>query len=288
MNRTIMPVAVCGAVGQCLASPSEYASRLSTYGSKPAIDRVARHALEQLEAARAKDVAAHEANLPAIESNVALRAEVEAFMVGAGFPRKVSRRDANSRARFPKTITEDAGWLQDLQREVRVDDSFLAASSTYERMKARYQEFADSAALEAQRLARAAADEQDRARRERLANVELAEIILRYELPRDSDWADVLEALRPRHQRIDLGLAMLETRSDWSEGAYRVRDALGSFSIQTDEDKDIVVSVTGGLEDFSDGRVFRDMEWNYDRILTSVPDQRLVSDVLSAHAQVRR
>lgn len=52
----IQPVELCNAVGGCKSSPSSYASALSTYRT-PSARTVASHALAQLEAARAKDIA---------------------------------------------------------------------------------------------------------------------------------------------------------------------------------------------------------------------------------------
>jgi len=34
-----------------------------------------------------------------------------------------------------------------------------------------------------------------------------------------------------------------------------------------------------------DGRCFRDCEWNYDRLLSSITDKQLVADVTTAYAR---
>jgi hypothetical protein len=52
----IMPVDLCGAIGKCMSHPSSYASSM-IYGAKSPT-AIANKALQELTAARAKDVAA--------------------------------------------------------------------------------------------------------------------------------------------------------------------------------------------------------------------------------------
>lgn len=277
----IMPVQKVGAVGSCMASPASYASDLNRY-REPSKKAVAEHALRKLEEARAADVAAHAANLPAIEANKAIRARVAALMSEVGIGEKFSQADTKSRARFPKRITRDAGWIEDLRRECPVDDGFAYASGAYERLKIAYEAYAADGVREAEAAAAAKAQEEDRRRQEKLANVELAEIILRYGLDREAEWADVLEELRKKDQRLDLAVAMSQTRNDWSEGAYRVSAAFGRFHIDTDQDKEIANCIASILADFEDGREFRDCSWNYSRLFSEAADQQLSTDIQKA------
>ena len=280
-NSKIMPVEQCGAVGNCQSRPSgyEHACTSRYTFTKPTKERIATYALQQLESARAKDVAAHEKNTPAIEANKAVAERVTALMTEIGMPTRFSERDHASRARYPKTITRDAGWLTDLRRECKTDDGFTAATRTYEDLKRRYEEYAAEGRKEAERAARDRELEQQREVEKRKADMELASILLRYQLPIESTWSDVLEHLRGKHQRLDLAVAMQQTRGDWSDGPYRVRDALGRFTIHTDEDKEIAADVAACLYDFDDGRVFRDTTWSYDALFASVEDRQLVADV---------
>lgn len=280
----IMPVEQCGAVGKCMGSPSSYASQLTTgYSSHtPTAKRVATHALAQLEAARAKDIGTHEANLPAIENNKAVKARVEALMTEIGMPVSYSERDLKSRSRYPKSIRHDAGYLGDLRRHCPTGDGFEAATHTYERLLKDYQAYAERAELEAKQAEEKQAREAAAVVERRKADMELAAMLLRYELPIESSWSDVLEALRGRDQRLDLAVAMSQTRGDWSEGPYRVSGALGRFQIETTEDKDIANSVLSCLEDFEDGRVFRDCTWSYSRLFSEAKDQQLSADVQKA------
>lgn len=276
----IMPVELCGLVNKCMSSPSSYASYM-TYGSKSPT-AVAAHALRELEAARAKDVATHERNLPAIENNKVIAARVEALMIEIGMPKSWSERDTKSRSRYPKTITNEAGWIGDVRRNCKTDDSFTHATSSYERLLKDYTAYAERAQVEADQAAKKVQAERDAELAKRKTDMELAAILLRYELPIESDWSDVLDHLCSKDQRLNLAVAMEQTRNDWNEGPYRVRGALNGFNIESTEDKDIANDILGCLEDFEDGRVFRDTTWNYSRLFGSVADQQLVTDCRTA------
>lgn len=277
----IMPVEPCGHIGKCMSHPSSYESRLQGYGEKTKA-RIAAVALQELESARQRDIATHEKNLPAMENNKAIAAQITALNEAVGMPARWSERDRNSRSRYPKTIGHQAGYITDIARECRTDDGFAQATSSYERMLQQYKEYAAEGQKDAER-ARAQA-ERDRLAliEKRKADVELAAMLLRYSLPLDSSWSDVLENLCSRHQRLDLAVAMQQTRGDWSEGPYRVRNAMDRFTIHTNEDKDIANDVLGCMDDFSDGRVFRDTSWSYDRIFASIEDQQLSADTQRA------
>jgi len=271
-------------VRKCMASPSSYMNQLSGYGEKT-IARAAALALRELETARARDVALHEANLPALANNRIIAAQIIALNESIGMPKRWTERDRNSRARYPKTIGHDAGYLSDVAREVKTDDGFDLATHSYNGMKADYDRYAESGKTEAEQIARRREAEQQQLVERRKADMELAGLLLRYELPIESSWSDVLEHLRGKDQRIDLAVAMQQTRGDWSEGPYRVRDALNGFTIQTDEDKEIAADVASQLYDFDDGRCFRDCTWNYSRLFASVADQQLATDAQTAAAR---
>lgn len=280
-NTKILPLKPCGFVGKCMASPSSYASGLSSYRT-PSAKAVAAHALQQLEAAHANDVGTHQGNLPAIENNKAVAARIEALMTEIGMPKSWSERDFKSRARYPKSVTHEAGWIGDVRRGCPTDDGFTAATHTYNRLLADYKAYAERANKESEQADQQAQRERDAVLAKRRADMELAALLLRYELPIESDWSDVLEHLRTKDQRLDLAVAMQQTRGDWSDGPYRVRDALERLQIETTEDKDIANDVLSCLEDFEDGRVFRDTTWGYGALFASIKDKQMVADCQKA------
>ncbi len=280
-DMKIRPVASTWAIGKCMGSPASYRDQANRFGTA-SNKRTAAFALEQLAAARAKDEAQAAENLAARQHNGAIKMRVEALMAEIGMPAKVSEIDKKSRAQFPKRITRDAGWVEDLRRECRTHDGFDQATISYNRLKQAYDLYAAEAERESEVIAAAKAEADERRRQEKLANVDLAEIVLRYGLNREAEWSDVLEELRKKDQRLDLAVAMSLTRTDSSDGAYRVSDAFRRFTIQNDEDKAIANCIASILADFGDGREFRDCSWSYTKLFTEAADQQLSTDIQKA------
>lgn len=96
--------------------------------------------------------------------------------------------------------------------------------------------------------------------------VQVAMLRKELSLPDDASEYDIENALLKQHPYAILALACEQTRNDWSEGPWRVHDALDQFSPQTKQDAAIFRCLRECLENFDDGRVFRDCEWNYMRL----------------------
>lgn len=285
----IMPVEKCDNVRNLYSSPEGFRSRIQQRSPyfKPDSAYLADCALKALSEARGKDIAIHAANAVAIENNKAIHAKVAALMLEIGMPTSWHEPDLSSRSKYRrfKTKTVTPGWQGDLWRNVPTTDGF--EDTTYERLKRDYELYAEKAAAEKVQAdqARERADTDQKAAR--LANIELATIILRYGLDLHSDWPEVLDSLREKNQRLDLAVAMMDTRGDWNDGPYKVSNALRRFVAVTDEDKSIQLSIGGHCDDWcGDGRIFRDCAWNYDRLAQSVHDEQLVKDVLLARERL--
>lgn len=199
-------------------------------------------------------------------------------MKAAGIPDSWSESSFKTpRARYKTRIDHRAGYLDDITRTFRTIDGFELAKMSYERLTKTYTEYRAKAGEEQKQRERAAEAEKER----RKADIELVKLIVRYEAPEGSEWGDVLEVIRRRDQYLDLAIAGRETRGDWSEGFYRVENALGRFRIRDDRDKDIAADIAGCLGSVErDGRVFRDIGWSYDALFKIVSDQQLVTDAL--------
>lgn len=279
----IMPVEQCGAIAKMSSNAQQAASSMSAWGQRSKT-AVATYALQRLEAAMQSDRDIHGKNAAAIESNKTVRERIVTLMDDVGMPKTRRVRDGNrTRYGVPKMKTIDAGYLEDMAMHVPISDGFERAEQRYGELKIAYEKFAEEARVEAEKAKAEADRAAEREKEQRREMIELAKIILRYELPEESTWADVLDALRERDQRLDLAVAMQQTRGDWSEGFWRVSDALSRFKIETDEDKEIANDVVQWLNgDHDDGRVFRDTTWNYDRLFASASDLQLAADVKRA------
>lgn len=283
----VMPVEQCKAMGKMYYSASEFRHRMNNNYREPTMLAVADFALTALEVARKDDVEKHTKNLPAMEMNARVVDHVGTLMKAIEMPDGWSERDLNSRARIPKTIRHSAGWRTDLAKHCAIADGYTAATADYERLKATYTKYREDALRDAEQRKGQADREKAAALAARRADMELAAMLLKYELPIDSEWPDVVDALRGRDQRLDLAVAMEDVRGDWNDGCGAVESALGRFTIRDNEDKDIANDVLGCTRDFEDGRVFRDTTWSYSALYGSVTDRQLVADVQTARSHAR-
>lgn len=110
-----------------------------------------------------------------------------------------------------------------------------------------------------------------------------------HEEPAFVDPEDVLELLRQQNKYLDLALAMNDTRNDWSDGFYRVSGAMRRFKCDTPQDYAIIEDLeTCFHDDICDGRIFRDTEWNYNRIYELIDPHELLEDAQTLNELISR
>ncbi|CAB4167922.1 hypothetical protein UFOVP860_66 [uncultured Caudovirales phage] len=266
------PIKLCDHVRKLPRGVEHYRSRSSFLISIASAVAQAERALED---AWQRDQAAHAENESAIAHNKEMRGRLIAMMKAAGVPDSYSAVDPKSRRWPQKHKTLEAGYLGDLRRTFPLTDQFDDAGKQYaDRAKL----IADAKVkVEEEKAAKDRQAEAEKAKRR--ADLSLAAMIVRYGLNEDADWPDALEALRKRNKYLDLAIAGEQTRGDWSEGFYRVENALRRFTIESDRDKDIVADLCGCLRgDQDDGRIFRDTTWSYGKLFELVTDAQLLAD----------
>ena len=277
----IMKVNQCGEYSKLKYEPHWYKEDIqrnsNNYYREISDDEVAIYASKKFNEAWIKDFTTHEANIEAIENNKLAIEAIVTFMTDIGIPSTWSERDEKSRKAIKPWITHVAGYEDDIKRNVKIWDGF--SQSNYDNLKKKYEKYA-SDSLEKAALAEKKKEQEEADRlKKRMDDIELAKIIVRYGFDNEYEWDNILLALRYKDQRLNLAIAMRETRADWNEGYYRVKDALDEFTVKNEEDQEIYDDVSSYLEDEDvDGRVFRDCEWNYNRLFDSIADQQLVKD----------
>lgn len=274
----VMPVEQCKLMGTMYYRTEDFKGRMNRNWREPSMLEIADFALKSLEAARKGDIETHEKNLPAIEMNKRIREQITALNTAVSMPDGWTERDPNSRARIPRRITHRAGWRQDLDKHVIIADGFEQATANYEQRLKDYTTYREAALRDDEQRKRAAEREKEVAAEKRRNDIQFAGILLRYELPTDSEYSDVLDALRKRDKKLDLAIAMEDTRGDWSEGYWRVSNAVDRFTMETEEDKLILNDIMRHLGDEDiDGRCFRDTTYSY-TVLFGMVDQQLLAD----------
>ena len=231
---------------------------LKTYGRhySPEDDRQ----WAQFEKDHAEDVANAEENDRRAAANHAIVERLVETINKSGLKKETSVWKRN------KLTRQTADWVAVLKGAL---PSCQGGSSAFlkrhaEEMKSKREKHLQAVKAEGERRERERkAQERQRQRAVRVAEVAIA-------LGVDAATSDVeslQQEIRSRDKYLDLAIAGIQTRNDWNDGAYQVEDALSRFTVESAEDKVIVAAWRGELEDFTDGRQFRDCNPSYDEVI---------------------
>lgn len=216
-------------------------------------------------------------NLEIIEHNKQIAEKVKLIMKTMGIPDSYSERDYSSRARNPKMITRQAGYIGDITRNVNTFDSqYKNISDQINTIKARINKWADDKikAIRAEEASK-------KAEREKDAKVKLlAAMCGKYGIDAlEEDETDLLNEILRRNKYLRLAHYLLRNRNDWNDGPDLAEYGLSQFKIENEVDQKIYESILEDIEDWQgDGRVFRDGEYGYDTIFGMCEDDDLMAD----------
>jgi hypothetical protein len=158
-TKKIMQVKHANFMGQAYSSISSYKEfnmSRSWYTKDRTVDEICKVARAHADELFEKAKVTHEENLAAIDNNKRIYDAVTKFMVGIGMPSKYSTSSyKTNRSRTKTTVEHRAGWLDDLFREVKTDDSFTYSKQQYDEQVKRIDEYLKT---ETARLAKEKAD----------------------------------------------------------------------------------------------------------------------------------
>lgn len=214
-------------------------------------------------------------NIEIIKHNQSVVSRIKTLMKGMGIPDSYSERDTKSRSRNPKYLTMRAGYLGDIARNVPLEDS------VYKNTVAKIEGLRKSIDAWGTRLL---ADIRDREKLEAeeaaksKAIVALATLRVKYGLALDAATYDIEQAILEKDKYLRLAHYLLKNREDWNDGPHYANIGLSGFSVENDIDHEIYTAINEHIVDWDgDGRIFRDIEWNYDRLF-GMADVNVMSD----------
>lgn len=237
---------------------SHYSTDVGTYGYS---DKIKARYEESLVLATENDsINAH---------NKDVVSKLRKTIIATGFPETKGEYKRSKMVHIPKE------WTKDIVAEQGI------GSAEIER---RYQEFLK--AVEQYSLKKK--KDEELKERENLAIIEAKkkEIVF-VDLCRDlkmdpliTSTDDIRESLLSQCKYLNLAVAGQAVRNDWSDGPWRVSNALSEFKYSPEDslqsiglDKDIFEEYQRILDNFEDGRSFRDCQYNYDYLFDLVdPD----------------
>ena len=175
----------------------------------------------------------------------------------------------SSRSINPKTRTVDAGFVDDIRKNIKVYDKHY--ETIKERIKTRrkqIQEAVKTFSLKSREQEEALKKEEEKLKNEKI----LATLRVKYDTEYDAEVSEILDKIFSKSKYLRLGDSMLNTRRDFSR-YEEVGIALVFLDHNIDPDKEIIENVMNCLDNWDgDGRIFRDTLWNYDKLFTLVPE----------------
>lgn len=210
-----------------------------------------------------------EANAAAIANNKTVIERASIYMREVGIPASFSKTEYIGRNRKPTTTSFPAGYITDLNRNATVSDGYDTAVRAVNDAVRQAKEYADK-----QKAAIAQKErETQRADEAKKAEMAIVHMRVKYGCDPGAESRDVLDAILDKDKYLRLAHYMAKNRGDWTDGCDYAETGLNGFDVETEEDKEIHDAVSGACEDWQgDGRVFRDMEFNYGYLFAKVDD----------------
>lgn len=210
----------------------------------------------------AEDVATAKENDKINAANQALVSNLRKVIESAGFPETRSEWKRNKLVRVPNE------WSKCIH--VASENGSSAVESRMKEYREHRRTF-----LEKQRKEQSERErELAAAEAKRRSDIVFVDLCKELELdPLESSADDIERAIRGKCKYLNLAVAMMDTRGDWSDGCYRVESALAEFVASSPVDEDIAANIQSQCDNFDDGRQFRDCEWSYDRLMGELADK---------------
>ena len=270
----IMPITnVYAVMGKRYASIESYKKTSFCWSYKDTLKAAEKHQTELWE----KVEKLHQENLPAIENNEKLLERIRLLFHNIGISEKRYEKKGK------KDIQVTRGWLQDLYDLIPRTDLYreaVQANTDFLRKIQQYREANEQLEAEAEKKKR-----QEEKKIE--ADMARAALVVKYNLPYDSSFVDIMDHLLGLNKYLNLAYHLERNRGDWSDGYEWAETGLEKFQVVTDQDKLIYSDINTAITEWGgDGRVFRDMYWNYNALYNLVEDKALLDDFRIVYGKV--
>jgi vacuolar-type H+-ATPase subunit I/STV1 len=231
----------------------------------------------------------HASNIDAIANNEKARARIESVMSAIGIPQTYTTHEYKTKRSREKTAIKNvAGYRGDIERWLPVSDNYDVEMKRYVELEQQINDFERKMqAEERQQAAEKERKEQEEIRK-RKADLELVALLSKYGLPIETDEYTLFDTIVNSNKYLRLAHYMQRNRDDWSDGPSLAQYGLDSFSAETETDREIYEQVSDRISHWDgDGRVFRDMEWSYDQIVSFGVPCDLHTDYQKAYAMIK-
>ena len=263
----IMPVEDVGNLISCTSDISSFDKNW-----KNVVEKVNSYIEDMMKLGKEK----HEANLVAINNNKQVIEKIKFFMTNIGIPTIRNVRDYKSRSRYPKYITESAGYLKDINDYIKISDGFSTLENNYKKMKGYIENYRKKCEAEEQKKITEEEKIKQHSEKEKLRVV----LVVKYNLDFSSNMYDITQAILSKDKYLRLAYYLEKNRRDWTNGYDYAETGLDKFEVVDEIDKEIHDDISSHFGEGwdGDGRCFRDCKWNYS-VLYGMADKDLLADL---------
>lgn len=189
-------------------------------------------------------------NVPKEQHNNAIREKIGLLMKRMG----VSSYSTTTYVRNkPKSISNNPGYIGDLERAIPTKDLWVNCESLIKRQREAIMRWSQNRLENIDREVR----ERQEAEREQKRVQFLSMMRVRYSLSYDAEPTDILDAILDQSPHLRFAHMLLKTRTDWNDGCYQAQAGFDSFQPTDERDRQIAARVERKLADWDhDGRIF--------------------------------
>lgn len=212
--------------------------------------------------------------------NKIIQDKIEQIMEKIGVTRVYKIYDyETTRSKTKKWLSKSSGWISDVQRVAPTWNEYSNYEDKIRELKVKLETEYAKAKDVVVKIEREAATK----KKEVEDAHELALLRAKYtpDKAMSGKW-EILEAILEKNKYLRLAHYLEANRGDWNDGYWHAERGLQGFTIETTEDQEIydcIYKITQ-YED-TDGRYFRDCEYNYGVMFGKVEDEALYQDYLT-------
>jgi hypothetical protein len=251
------------------------------FGAEKSIEEIDATYLPLFDEANKINDAIHEKNLPIIESNKVIVKKIIELMESVGIKSEYFKPIYSRSGTYKGTTTVPAGFIDDLNRIVCTSDGYEDDKQNIEYKLREYNRYKEN-----RRTCERRKEEELREKELRDQKIKkFAVISSHYTDATSISSTELLSIILSKNEYLNLAYQMEMVRNEFLTGIAGIQTALQTLisKNQSDSNTQIESSVVQAMHAYcldSDGRYFRDCEWNYSRLYELAKEQnpQLYSD----------
>lgn len=213
------------------------------------------------------DANIHQQNVLALKNNQKIFETIVDFVTRTGIKKEYYGEVKINRKK--KSMWIEHEWVKDIRKQIPLDYSPNHLDALLKNRKEKLTELYNKERSKIEREAERKRKEQER----KEAMLKMAKLLLKYNLPDNATPQELLKHILEQDKYLYLAHYLHMNRGDWSDGCLYAEKGLDFFRQHMDTNNPVDIAIENEISkyvdnwsDYEDGRIFRDCDWNYDRL----------------------